>query len=176
MNVPNGVWIDEQGVIVRAAEPAYSGESPEAEAFRNIDISKLPSDAAEMLTEARKIRTEPEVYVPMLHDWVRHGANSRYVQTPDEVIRRSRPRHNSEARAAAHFELGQHFQRTGDHRSAVRHWREAHRLDPNNWTYKRNAWNFEDPGRQGNTGVYDSSWFEDVKRIGAQNYYPPIVP
>jgi len=57
----------------------------------------------------------------------------------------------------------------------VRHWREAHRLAPANWTYKRNAWSIEDP-RQGPTDVYESSWFDDVKAIGAENYYPPLVP
>ena len=30
--------------------------------------------------------------------------------------------------------------------------------------------------RQGHTDVYDSSWFEDIKKIGAENYYPPIIP
>lgn len=34
----------------------------------------------------------------------------------------------------------------------------------------------EDPMRQGHTDAYDGSWFEDVKKIGAENYYPPIVP
>jgi hypothetical protein len=37
-------------------------------------------------------------------------------------------------------------------------------------------WNFEDPLRQGPTDVYDSCWFEDLKKIGAENYYPEIVP
>jgi hypothetical protein len=64
----------------------------------------------------------------------------------------------------------------GDHPAAIPHWREAHRLFPSNWTYKRQAWEFEDPMRQGHTDAYDGSWFEDVKKIGAENYYPPVVP
>ena len=86
------------------------------------------------------------------------------------------PRTSAEATAAAEFELGQHLHRAGDHAAAIPHWRAAHRLYPDNWTYKRQAWNFEDPLRQGHTDVYDSSWFEDLKKIGAENYYPPIVP
>jgi hypothetical protein len=112
----------------------------------------------------------------MIEDWVEHGASSRYALAPDEVVRRSQPRGDDEARAAAHFALGQHLHRGGDHDAAIGHWREAHRLDPSNWTYKRQAWNFEDPGRQGPTDVYDSCWVDDVRRIGAENYYPTVVP
>ncbi|MEY2402757.1 MAG: hypothetical protein QOD38_308, partial [Acidimicrobiaceae bacterium] len=62
------------------------------------------------------------------------------------------------------------------HAAAVAHWREAHPLDHDNWTYRRNAWNFEDPTRQGRTDAYDSSWYEDILEIGAENYYPTITP
>ena len=34
----------------------------------------------------------------------------------------------------------------------------------------------EDPVRQGPTEAYDSCWIDDVKRIGAENYYPPFEP
>jgi len=176
VNVPNGVWIDEDGMIVRPAEAAHPGVNPFTESFRKVDVSTLPPDVAEVLIEARKIRTDPEAYPAMLRDWVAHGAASRFVHDPEEVVRRSRPRGTAESTAAAEFELGQHLHREGDHQAAIPHWREAHRLDPDNWTYKRNAWNFEDPGRQGRTDAYDGCWFDDVKKIGAENYYPPLVP
>jgi tetratricopeptide (TPR) repeat protein len=176
VNVPNSVWIDEEGMIVRPAEPAHPGRNPEADSFRTIDLDTVPEDVREMLTEARKINSDPALYLAMLRDWVEHGASSRYALSADEVVERSGARTDAEARAAAHFELGQHLHRTGDHAAAVGHWREAHRLAPDNWTYKRNAWNFEDPMRQGPTDVYESSWFEDLKKIGAENYYPPLVP
>ena len=176
VNVPNGVWIDEEGVIVRPAEPTHPGRNPINDSFRKIDLSTLPPDVAEMLTEARKIKSDPDLTVAMLRDWVEHGAASPYALAPDEVIRRSHPRSTAEATAAAEFELGQYLHRNGDHDAAIPHWRAAHRLHPDNWTYKRQAWNFEDPVRQGHTDVYDSSWFEDIKKIGAENYYPPIVP
>jgi hypothetical protein len=176
VNVPNGVWIDEDGMLVRPAEPAHPGRNPVTDSFRTMDLSTLPPEAAEMLREARKIKTDPELYVAMVRDWVAHGARSRYALSPDEVVRRSQSRTDAEARAAAHFELGQHLHRSGDHAGAIVHWRESHRLQPDNWTYKRQAWNMEDPVRQGRTPAYDSSWFEDVKKIGAEHYYPPLVP
>jgi hypothetical protein len=176
VNVPNGVWIDEEGTIVRPAEPTHPGRNPINDSFRKIDLATVPPDVAEMLTEARKIKSDPDLTVAMLRDWVERGAESPYALAPDEVVRRSHPRSTAEATAAAEFELGQYLHRNGDHDGAIPHWRAAHRLHPDNWTYKRQAWNFEDPVRQGHTDVYDSSWFEDIKKIGAENYYPPIVP
>jgi len=176
VNVPNGVWIDEDGMIVRPVEPAHPGRNPFTESFRTMDLSTLPEDLADVLREARKIKTDPDIYAAMLRDWAANGKASKYALSPDEVVRRSRPRDMNLATAAAHFELGQHLHRNGDHDAAIPHWREAHRLDPDNWTYRRNAWNFESPVAQGKTDVYESSWYEDIKKIGAENYYPPIVP
>ncbi len=176
VNVPNGVWIDEDGMIVRPAEPAHPGRNPANESFRKVDLTTVPPDIAEMLVEARKIKSDPDIYVEMVDDWIAHGAASRYALSPDEVVRRSGRRTDAEATAAAEFELGQYLHRSGDHAAAIPHWRAAHRLYPDNWTYKRQAWQFEDPFRQGPSAVYDSSWFEDLKKIGAENYYPEIVP
>jgi hypothetical protein len=89
------------------------------------------------------------------------------------LIARSRPRSEESSRAAACFELGQHLQRAGEPADAVRWFREAHRLLPENWTYKRQAWSLADP-LQGPTDVYDSDWLADVQEIGAENYYPPL--
>jgi len=120
VNVPNGVWIDEEGMIVRPAEPAHPGRNPLTESFRTIDLSTVPPDVAEMLTEARKIRSDPDAYVAMLRDWAEHGNASRFVLAPDEVVRRSRPRGVDEATAAAHFELGEHLHSAGTTRRRSR--------------------------------------------------------
>lgn len=176
VNVPNAVWIDENGMIVRAAEPAQPGTNSFTESFRTIDLSTLPPDIAEIVREARKIHIDSDRYVAMVDDWITRGADSPYVHAPDEVVARSGARSTDEATAAAEFELGEWLHRNGDHAAAIMHWRNAHRLYPENWTYKRQAWNFEDPIRQGRTDAYDSCWYEDVKKIGAENYYPDIIP
>jgi hypothetical protein len=171
VNVPSGVWIDEDGVIVRPAEQAFNARPP----YADMPVpDNLPPVLAETLAEAKKIRIEPEKYVAALRDWVEHGPASRYALTPDEVIARSRPRPPEAARAAACFELGQHLHRTGGPDAAVRWFREAHRLQPENWTYKRQAWSFVDRN-QGRTEQYDGSWVDDVRAIGAENYYEPLV-
>lgn len=181
VNVPNGVWIDEAGMLVRPAEPAFphrptfldadtsaSSETPPAE-----ELSPRRRRLAETLAEARKIRIQPERYLTALRDWVVNGAASRYALSPDEVIQRSQPRSPALAEAAASFELGQHLYRQGAVEDAVPWFRSAHRLQPDNWTYKRQAWFFADP-LQGSTTLYDGDWLADVRAIGAEHYYPPL--
>ena len=169
-NVPSGVWIDESGAIVRPPETAY----PRRPNYQDQEVPPNASAAdAAAIAEVKKLRTEAEKYVSALRDWVEHGARSRYALAPEEVLRRSRPRPVEEARAAAHFELGQHLHRLGRAEDAVRHFREAYRLQPENWTYKRQAWNLLGPD-QTPLAVYGGDWLTDVREIGAENYYPPL--
>jgi tetratricopeptide (TPR) repeat protein len=179
VNVPMSVWIDEDGVLVRPAEPAQVRRSP----LRDLEVPTegLPDRIRQTLTEARKIRDSSERYVAGLRDWAELGAASRVALDPDEVIARSRPRPPELAQAAASFELGQHLWRSGDHDAAVRWFREAHRLDPDNWTYKRQAWTLATtaPGQpsdllQGPTDLYEGNWLADVQAAGAENYYQPL--
>jgi hypothetical protein len=171
-NVPMGIWIDEEGVIVRPAEVAFSRSVPTGRTD-----APLPDDMdpylRDVLLEARKIRVEPERYVLALRDWVANGASSVYALTPDDVVARSRARTPDMALAAANFELGQHLHRAGDARAAVLYFRAAHRLDPDNWTYKRQAWTFANPF-QGPSEDYDGDWLGDVRRVGAENYYQAL--
>jgi hypothetical protein len=170
VNVPTGVWIDERGMIVRPPEPAFPWRP---RALPEDVLAALPAITVEQLDEAARMRIDPDAYVAALRDWVAHGSQSRYALGADEVLARSRPRPPEESRAVACFELGQHLHRTGHAEDAVRWFREAHRLAPDNWTYKRQAWTFADP-LQGPTPEYDSDWLTEVRKIGAENYYPAV--
>ena len=171
VNVPSGIWVDEQGRIVRPPEPAFPGRAVIAE----LPIPKeAPPRITEMMQEAAKMRIDPEGYVAALRDWVARGAESTHALAPDEVIARSNPRPPEVSRAAACFELGQHLHRAGHTDSAVPWFREAHRLQPANWTYKRQAWELVDPVTQGPSEQYEGDWLSDVRAIGAENYYPPL--
>lgn len=170
VNVPSGIWIDEHGVIVRPPEPAFPWRPrrPTEEL-----LAQLPPLAAEQLREAQRITIDPERYLTALRDWVTHGARSRYALAREEVIRRSDPRSEDRSAAAAAFELGQHLQRAGHPHGATDWFRQAHRLHPENWTYKRQAWSLADP-LQGPTDVYDSDWLTEVRELGPENYYPAV--
>lgn len=174
VNVPNGIWIDEAGIIVRPAEPAY----PQRPAFAQKEqiearLAQMSPRQRAVFNEVRKIRIQPEAYLAALRDWVAHGSQSRYALSPGEVVRRSHARPPEVAEAAASFELGQYLHRAGHASDSIPWFRAAHRLQADNWTYKRQAWTFVDPG-QGPTEFYDGDWLSDVQAIGAENYYPPL--
>jgi len=170
VNVPSGVWIDEDGMIVRPPEPAWPKRQQRP---RRDPPPDAPPRVLALLDVVSKLKVDPEKYVAAVHDWIEKGQRSRFALSPEEVIERSQPRGKDEATAAAHFELGQYLHRAGQPELAIPHFREAHRLQPENWTYKRQAWTFVDPA-QGPNDVYEGDWLKDVLEIGAENYYPPL--
>ena len=60
--------------------------------------------------------------------------------TPDQVVAGSQDRPKDKSAGAAHFEIANHLWSAGERDRALEHFREAHRLQPENWTYKRQAW------------------------------------
>jgi hypothetical protein len=171
-NVPMAVWIDEDGMLVRPPEVAHPGTSVLRDMLAEHGIpERAPPLLLEILGETAKIRVRPERYAEALRDWAARGAQSRFALSPEEVVERSRPRPPEASAAAAHFELGEHLWRAGERDAARAHFREAHRLDDGNWTYKRQAWSFEND-LQGPSEHYESDWLRDVRRLGAESYYP----
>jgi len=161
------VWIDEHGMLVRPAEGASVERSP----LRDVEIPDgLPDRIRQMFVEVKAIPDASEEYRAAIVDWVRNGAASRFALPPDEVVARSEPRPDDHARAAACFAIGQHLLHTVGHDAAVPWWREAHRLFPGNWTYKRQAWTLvtTPPGATENdliqppNDVYEGNWLDDV--------------
>ena len=173
INVPNSVWIDEDGMIVRPVEAAWPERDSPPDWQKLAGSMDIPVELRETMQLAAGIKTQPKEYMTALRDWVANGKKSKYALSPTEVIARSGPREKAEAEAAAYFELGQYLWENGKKDLAPRHWREAHRRQPDNWTYKRQAWSLADPF-QGQSELYDSCWVKDVKKIGAENYYPPM--
>jgi hypothetical protein len=180
INVPMAVWIDEGGTLVRPAHAAHIQVSP----LRAAPVPQgLPERIRDTLVEVKKMQVDAEGYLAALQDWAAKGSESRFALAPGQVIAASLPRPAEHGRAAACFELGQHLWRSDDRDDAVRWFREAHRLHPENWTYKRQAWTFATTKEgelsdllQGPTDLYDGNWLDDVRRQGAEHYYPPFDP
>lgn len=188
-NIPQSVWIDEDFRIVRPAEAAPA--PPKADRGPRMELpDELPERFREMFGEASKIPNDGETYHGALRDWVEQGSASRYALDADEVIARSRPRDDRAARGHAHFELASWLEQAGDHAAAVRHFREAHRLVPESWTFRRQAWSLEQVDSAGplarfwqgptpddpEAWPYEGDWLSDVKAVGAENYTDRFVP
>jgi hypothetical protein len=125
-NIPQVIWIDESGTIVRPPEPA---------------LPMPVGDDALRLVELLDDLGQREQYVAGLRHWVDNGSDSPWALSPDEVISRSQPRSRAGSEAAAHFELAQHLWRLeGMSERAIAHFNAAHNLQPDNITYKRQAY------------------------------------
>jgi hypothetical protein len=125
-NIPQVIWVDEAGMIVRPAEPGMA--------------MPIGADAIRMVERIGGME-QRERYVAKLRDWVHNGAASQYVLTPEQVIERSQPRPVTASEAAAHFEIAQHLWRSeGLSERTIAHFNAAHELLPSNITYKRQAY------------------------------------
>ena len=75
---------------------------------------------------------------------MRRGRDSIYV-TQDAVTReRIGKVEAGNAQAMAHFRLGLYLNERGYRDAAVEQFKLAHTLQPDNWNYKRQAWNLGD--------------------------------
>ena len=141
-----------------------------------------------MAATAGKIEVDRTYWLDALRDWATNGSASTYALDADTVLGGSVDRTTDHSAAAAHFEIGQQLHREGRGDDAVEHFREAHRLDPGNWTYKRQAWELASrvdgplarfwqgplPGAE-ESWPYEGDWLTDVNAVGPENYYPPHV-
>ena len=162
VNVPQGVWIDEQGHIVRPAESAGSADMVR---HMNRETFEIPDDAAAQGFAVRN------AYVDAVRDWAKNGANSAYVLSPDEVRKRMRGPQQDDVVAATHVRLGRHLYGKGELARAKQHFKEAVRLSPDSWNYRRQS-NMLDPDKVGQLNSGPEFWAA-VDALGDTSYYPP---
>jgi hypothetical protein len=131
-NIPSGIWIDEQGMIVRP----HDGDAVPPPVMRPAKDGTLKPFGL-----GGRFGHSPDHYADMVRDWLAKGQDSQYAMTPDEVVAASHPQTREISEAAAHFELAQHVWRTeGFSPRALAHFARAHTLQPDNITYKRQAY------------------------------------
>lgn len=144
VNVPTGVWINEQGKIVRPSEVAYS---------RNVALLS--------------IKVEGDKYVEALRDWVKNGADSEYVVSAQRVQDRLATPSQEAALADANFKLATYFHQLKDDARADKYFAEAQRLQPEDWNYHRQQWSF-DP----QTAL--KFWMQKYTGLQGKPYYDPL--
>lgn len=160
INVPEAVWIDEDGRIARPSENAgwYEG-------FRKRDRTTgvMPEDAAEITARAKRI------YMDAVRDWAINGANSRHVL--DTATARANLRRPNEdiARAHVHFRLASHLELSGQADEAREHFEEARRLHPDSWNIWRQS---AEKNEQGFAS--GPKFWARVDALGERRYYEKV--
>ena len=112
-------------------------------------------------------------YIDALRDWVRRGSASPYALPTAEVKRRMQGPSEADVRAATHVRLGRHLYTKGELEAAKHHFREAVRLCPQKWNYRRQS-NMLDPQSVGelNAGPDFFDTVDTLMREGVP-FYPP---
>ena len=145
VNVPTAVWINEQGRIVRPNEVAYVDNRYKA--MHGIDAAP---------------------YLDAIRDWVANGDRSAYIMSGQQLQERLKPQSPDRAMADAEFALGEYLYKQGHGPDAIPHFKEAQRLAPDNWNYKRQAWALSDAERD-----YGTTFMKEVQKLGVKPYYEP---
>jgi peroxiredoxin len=130
VNVPQAVWINEEGRIVRPPEPAGAFD------FLN---KRKPGEAG-MSPELAEASKETRLrYLDALKDWAENGAASQYAYSEDEARARINPPDASVLEAHANFRLGQHLLARGRRDEAQPFIDRARELHPESWAMFRQA-------------------------------------
>ena len=162
VNVSSAVWIDESGRIVRPAETAGTSD-----AFRTQLDRTTKQMSPRGMAERERVRG---AYLNALRDWAVSGPASPYVLPVDAARRRLPLPAEAYALAAANFRLGQYLHARGHAQAAAPYMAEACRLHPESWSYRRQTWELEEPGKAGG-----AEFWAAVDALGDRPYYPPAV-
>jgi hypothetical protein len=160
VNVPQAVWIDETGHIVRPTESAGAYEG-----FRAMDRTtrKVPDEVAAITSLAKR------TYVEAVRDWVVRGSASTHAFEPAAAIAHLSLPDETVARAHAHFRLGQHLLRHGQAAAARAQFDEARRLHPDSWNIWRQTAAVDDRGL-----AAGPEFWARVDALGRRRYYAPV--
>jgi len=160
VNVPQAIWIDEQGRIVRPAETAgvYEG-------FRKMNRTtrEMPEPVAQTMAAARS------TYLDAIRDWVRRGAQSQYAFSPDRARAHLPAVTEDTQMAQAMFRLGQFLIRTGEREEGDRWLAEASRRHPDSWCIWRQRAGVNDQG----LAALPEFW-QRVDALGEKRYYARV--
>lgn len=156
VNVPQAIWIDERGTIVRPPETAGSTDH-----FRRMDLktrTMSPEDQAARLA-AR------QAYLDALRAWVNTGKHA----LPADQARVALPKVTAEmAEARARFRLGVWLRAHGRAAEGDRQMAEASRLYPDSWSMWRQAADLDEVGK-----ASGPDFWRRVQALGDRPYYPP---
>jgi tetratricopeptide (TPR) repeat protein len=151
VNVPTGVWIDEHGKIVRPNEVAFVDDR--FKTFTGLDSAP---------------------YLNALRDWVEKSSRSAYVMNETRLREKLAVNDPDVLLAAAEFGLAENLYKSGHLAEAIPHFKEAQRLNPKSWNYKRQAYALSNAQRD-----YGTTFNDEVQKAGGSKVYyahPELTP
>ncbi len=162
VNVPQAVWIDEEGHIVRPAETAGSHDGWRA---MNREDRSVPEGSAALVAKAQ------QTYVSAVRDWAINGAKSKHAFTPEQARAHLELPADNVALANANFRLGFYLRQHGKEAEGDACLKTASDLHPESWNLYRQAMNLRELGPMGFAA--NEEFFARVDALGADRYYPP---
>ena len=160
VNVPQAVWIDEQGRVVRPTETGGS-----IDILREFDV-EAGGFKPEAMERAEKAKA---TYVDAVEDWAVNGANSKFAFDPQQARARVVPMSEDAALAHATFQLGQHLARNGRGEEAETLFSRCRSLHPDSWNIFRQTTEKMDNG----IAAGEEFWGK-VMALGDKAYYAAI--
>ena len=167
VNVPQAVWINEEGRIVRPPEPAGAYD------FLNKRKPEASQEETVALMEQGKVARL--MYLDAIRDWVANGEASQYAYSESEARAHFAQPDDSVREAHANFRLGQHLIAAGRAEEGATFVEKAKQLHPDSWAMFREA--AEKLGSGPMAGIAGGADFAArlVQRAAANKpYYAPI--
>jgi AhpC/TSA family protein len=160
VNVPQAIWIDEKGRIVRPAETAGAYEG-----FRKMNRAtrEMPEEVARTTAQART------TYLDAIRDWVRRGDASEHAFRPEQARAHLPVLSEDVVTAHAMFRLGQFLIRRGEREEGDRWLGEASRRHPESWCIWRQRAGVNE---QGFAALPD--FWQRVDALGDERYYARV--
>ena len=160
VNVPQCVWIDENGIIVR---PTETGGSIDMLRFFDPETGTFAEDKLALAGEART------TYINAVRDWALKGADSQYAFDAG-AARDHLPQMNGDiALAHATFRLGRFLQERGDSAEADALFAKCRELHPASWNIFRQTTEKEETGI-----AVGPEFFAKVGALGDEPYYAGV--
>jgi peroxiredoxin len=159
VNVPQAVWIDEQGRIVRPPETAGSTDG-----FRAMDRKTFTVPDA-VIAERNRVKT---TYLDAVRDWVERGPASSNALSETQAAAKLNTPDDKVAEAHALFKLGQQLMRAGQVDEAQTQIARATELHPGSWAMWRQAADKDSRGL-----AAGPEFWARVDALGDKPYYAP---
>ena len=160
VNVPQAVWIDEAGKIVRPTETGGS-----LDILREFDF-EAGAFKPEAQAQAEQVKTN---YLAAVKDWVRKGADSAFVFDDTQARAHVPIMTADESLAHTKFRLGQYLKRAGRADEAEQCFAQARELHPDSWNI------FRETTERMETGIAAGEEFwAKVMSLGDKQYYATI--